>query len=187
MRAGLCASPAIPSCFFSLGSSAIAMSGARLDSRFRTAQCVRKSSICSIFEHIAIQVKRKGALMNKIVLPPDTANSAPWPEGLTRVPYWVFQDQSVYAEEQRKIFRGPNWHYLALEVELAEPGDFLTTNIGDTPVIVTRDTDNEIYAFENRCAHRGALICLENRGKHRKDFSCVYRGSTYDPQCNITG
>ncbi|MGY3288166.1 phenylpropionate dioxygenase-like ring-hydroxylating dioxygenase large terminal subunit [Bradyrhizobium sp. LM3.6] len=76
--------------------------------------------------------------MNKIVLPPEPANPVNWPEGLTRVPYWVFQNQSVYAEEQRKIFQGPNWHYLALEIELAEPGDFLTTHIGDTPVIVTR-------------------------------------------------
>ena len=58
---------------------------------------------------------------------------------------------------------------------------------GDTPVTVTRDTDNEIYAFENRCAHRGALICLENRGKHRKDFSCVYHAWNYDPQGNLTG
>ena len=91
------------------------------------------------------------------------------------------------SEEQRRIFQGPNWHYLALEVELAEAGDFLTTQVGDTPVIVTRDTDNEIYAFENRCAHRGALICLENRGKHRKDFSCVYHAWNYDPQGNLTG
>ena len=30
------------------------------------------------------------------------------------------------------------WHYLALGVELPEPGDFRTTKIGDTPVIVTR-------------------------------------------------
>ncbi|WP_022724004.1 aromatic ring-hydroxylating dioxygenase subunit alpha [Rhodopseudomonas sp. B29] len=129
--------------------------------------------------------------MNEIVVPRDEASWIPWPtawpEGLTRVPYWVFQDQRVYADEQRLIFQGPNWHYLALEVELAEPGDFLTTQVGDTPVIVTRDTDNEIYAFENRCAHRGALICLKNRAKHRKDFSCVYHAWNYDPQGNLTG
>src|SRR3569833_1629108 len=131
--------------------------------------------------------QEKGSPVNKIVLPPKGAGQTPWPEGLTRVPYWIFQDPAVYAEEQKRIFQGPNWHYLALEVELAEPGDFLTTKIGDTPVIVTRDTDNEIYAFENRCAHRGALICLENRGKHRKDFSCVYHAWNYDPQGNLTG
>ena len=62
--------------------------------------------------------------MNERVLPPSKPPSA-WPDDLTRVPYSVFQDQQIYAEEQRRIFQGPNWHYLALEVELAAPGDFL--------------------------------------------------------------
>ena len=125
--------------------------------------------------------------MNGVVVPPREARPAGWPHGLTRVPYWVFQDRQIYADEQARIFQGPNWHYLALEVELANAGDFLTTHVGDTPVIVTRDTDDEIYAFENRCAHRGALICLDERGKHRKDFTCVYHAWNYDPQGNLTG
>ena len=89
----------------------------------------------------------------------DRSDGQAWPaEGLTRVPYRVFQTEASYRAEQQRIFHGPSWHYLALEVELPEPGDFRTTKIGDTPVIVTRDSDGEIYAFENRCAHRGALI-----------------------------
>ena len=58
-----------------------------------------------------------------------------WPaEGLTRVPFRVFQTEESYRTEQQRIFHGPSWHYLALEVELPEPGDFRTTKIGDTPV-----------------------------------------------------
>src|SRR5713226_2926198 len=111
-----------------------------------------------------------------------------WPrEGLTRVPYRVFQTEEAYKSEQKLIFQGPSWHYLALEVEVPEPGDFRTTKVGDTPVIVTRDADGEIYAFENRCAHRGALICLDNQGKGKKDFSCVYHAWTYDRQGNLKG
>jgi anthranilate 1,2-dioxygenase large subunit len=111
-----------------------------------------------------------------------------WPaEGLTRVPYWVFQDEGLYRSEQRRIFRGPSWHYLALEVELPDPGDFRTTKIGDTPVILTRDSDGEIYGFENRCAHRGALICLDIRGKSKKRFTCVYHAWTYDRQGKLIG
>src|SRR5882757_577426 len=108
-------------------------------------------------------------------------------ESLTRVPYWVFQTAETYRQEQERIFQGPCWHYLALEVELPEPGDFRTTKIGDTPVVVTRDYDGEIYAFENRCAHRGALICLDTNGKGKKDFTCVYHGWTYDRQGNLRG
>jgi anthranilate 1,2-dioxygenase large subunit len=108
-------------------------------------------------------------------------------ESLTRVPYWVFQTAEIYRAEQEHIFQGPSWHYLALEVELPEPGDFRTTKIGDTPIVVTRDNDGEIYAFENRCAHRGALLCLDTHGGGKKNFTCVYHGWTYDRQGNLRG
>jgi anthranilate 1,2-dioxygenase large subunit len=111
-----------------------------------------------------------------------------WPAaGLTRVPYRVFQKDETYAREQECIFQGPLWHYLCLEVEIPVGGDFRTTKVGDTPVVVSRDYDGEIYAFENRCAHRGALICLDTHGKGRKDFSCVYHAWTYDTKGNLIG
>jgi anthranilate 1,2-dioxygenase large subunit len=108
-----------------------------------------------------------------------------WPEeGVIRVPFWVFQDQEIYAAEQRRIFQGPTWNYLCLSIEVKNTGDFVTTFVGDTPVIVSRDSDGELYAFENRCAHRGALIALENRG-NTKAFTCVYHAWSYDRQGNL--
>ena len=110
-----------------------------------------------------------------------------WPTaGLTRVPYAVFQREDVYADEQDAIFRGNSWSYLCLEADVPNPGDFRTSFVGDTPVVVTRDSDGEIYAFENRCAHRGALVCLEDRG-NAKDFSCVYHAWTYNLQGDLLG
>ncbi|MBC9881388.1 Rieske 2Fe-2S domain-containing protein [Bradyrhizobium sp. INPA01-394B] len=108
-----------------------------------------------------------------------------WPtDGVTRVPYWVFQDRAIYAAEQKRIFQGPSWNFLCLAVEVKNTGDFITTFIGDTPVIVARDSDGELYAFENRCAHRGALIALEERG-NTKAFTCVYHAWSYDRQGNL--
>ena len=108
-----------------------------------------------------------------------------WPrEGVTRVPYWIFQDRAIYAAEQKRIFQGPSWNYLCLSVEVKNTGDFITTFVGDTPVIVVRDSDGELYAFENRCAHRGALIALEQRG-NTKAFTCVYHAWSYDRQGNL--
>src|SRR3954464_12693831 len=103
-----------------------------------------------------------------------------WPaEGATRVPYWVYQDAEIYREEQRRIFHGPAWSYLCLEAELAEPASFVTTFVGDMPVVVTRDPKGALHAFENRCAHRGALICMQSRGKAER-FTCIYHNWTYD-------
>ncbi len=112
---------------------------------------------------------------------------AAWPSPLTRVPYRVFQKDETYRQEQACVFQGPLWHYLCLEIEIPNGGDFRTTRVGDTPVVVSRDYDGEIYAFENRCAHRGALICLDTHGKGRKDFSCVYHAWTYDTKGNLIG
>lgn len=109
-----------------------------------------------------------------------------WPaEGATRVPYWVYQDPEVYAEEQARIWRGPTWSYLCLEAELPGPGSFLTTFVGDMPVVVARDPAGAIHAFENRCAHRGALICMQARGRVER-FSCIYHNWTYDHAGNLT-
>ncbi len=111
-----------------------------------------------------------------------------WPaQGLARVPYWVFQRQDIYQREQANLFQGPVWSFLCLEVEVAEAGDYRTTSIGDAPVVVTRDGDGELHAFENRCAHRGALICLNEHGKGQRDFQCVYHGWSYDLKGNLTG
>jgi anthranilate 1,2-dioxygenase large subunit len=115
--------------------------------------------------------------------------SAPgvWPAGLTRVPYWVYRDPDVAHDEQTRLFEGPVWNFLCLETDIPNPGDYRTTFVGAMPVVVVRTEDGGIAAFENRCAHRGALICLDNHGKGKKDFSCVYHAWTYDRQGNLRG
>lgn len=109
-----------------------------------------------------------------------------WPkEGPTRAPYRVMNDPEVYALEQERIFRGPTWNYLCLDAEIPEPGDYRTTFIGETPIIVARDEDGTINAMVNRCAHKGALLCIEPCGK-RKQFACVYHAWTYDLKGKLT-
>jgi anthranilate 1,2-dioxygenase large subunit len=115
---------------------------------------------------------------------PGERDQRSWPRSLTRVPYWVFQDEDVYRTEQQRLFHGPFWSYLCLEAELARPGDFCTTFIGEQPVIVTRDFDGELYAFENRCAHRGAMLAMADRGNAR-DFTCVYHAWNYSLQGDL--
>ena len=109
-----------------------------------------------------------------------------WPaEGATRVPYWVYQDADIYREEQRRIFHGPTWNYLCLEAELPDPGSYITTFVGEMPVVVARDKRGALHAFENRCAHRGALIVMHARGRAER-FNCIYHNWTYDHAGNLT-
>jgi anthranilate 1,2-dioxygenase large subunit/terephthalate 1,2-dioxygenase oxygenase component alpha subunit len=118
---------------------------------------------------------------------PAISESRVWPEeGVTRVPYWVYQDEEIYRCEQERVFRGATWNFLGLEAELPKPGDFKTTFVGEMPVVVTRDAQGELRCFENRCAHRGALLCLKDCG-NAKEFACVYHNWTYDLEGNLTG
>lgn len=104
----------------------------------------------------------------------------PWPkEGISRIPYWIYTDPAVYELEQQKIFQGPTWNYVGLEVEIPKTGDFKATFIGDTPVVLTRALDGSLKAFVNKCAHRGAVVCREHFG-NAKDFTCIYHQWRYD-------
>src|SRR5512147_42229 len=111
----------------------------------------------------------------------------PWPAAtLARVPYWVYQDEANYQAELRRIFEGPVWNYVCLESDVGRPGDYRTTFVGEMPVIVVRGEDGLIHAFENRCAHRGALIALDDGGTVRH-FQCVYHAWSYDLAGNLIG
>jgi phenylpropionate dioxygenase-like ring-hydroxylating dioxygenase large terminal subunit len=109
-----------------------------------------------------------------------TVSPRAWPgDTLARVPYWVYQDLENYQAELRRIFEGPVWNYVCLESDIEKPGEFRTTFVGEMPVIVVRGEHGEIHAFENRCAHRGALIALEDAGTAKR-FQCIYHAWTYN-------
>ena len=103
-----------------------------------------------------------------------------------RVPYRVFTDRAYYNREQEKIFKGECWSFVGLEAEVSQPGDFKSTFVGETPVILTRDSDGSIQVVVNRCAHRGALVCREMRG-NRAHLECVYHQWAYDLKGKLIG
>jgi phenylpropionate dioxygenase-like ring-hydroxylating dioxygenase large terminal subunit len=110
-----------------------------------------------------------------------------WPaEGATRVPFRVYHDPEILKLEHERIFRGPVWNYLAMEIEVPNHGDFKTTFVGEIPVIVTRNRDGQVHAMVNRCAHKGALVCMQERG-NRQRLSCVYHSWTYDLTGQLRG
>ena len=95
------------------------------------------------------------------------------------MPDWVYTDQRIYEREHERIFLGPTWNYVALEAELPRPGDYIRSYIGSVPIIVARDQDGRVHAFENCCAHRGAEFCKTYRGSTQR-FICPYHQWTYD-------
>ncbi len=111
-----------------------------------------------------------------------------WPgDTVTRIPFWVYQDDANYRAELRRIFEGPTWSYVCLESDVAKPGDYRTTFVGEMPVVVVRGQDGAVHAFENRCAHRGALIAIDDAGRVKNAFQCIYHAWTYDLRGTLIG
>ena len=138
-----------------------------------------------MIEHPTIRTHTMHSCSSGPIVVPNSASPAmpppgfSWPEGgVTRVPFQVFSDKEIYAMEQEKIFRGPVWHYLCMESEVRKRGDIKTTWLGDTPIIVTRDENGAVHAMINRCAHKGALVCLKERD-NKPSLTCVYHAWNY--------
>jgi len=112
-----------------------------------------------------------------------------WPaEGITRVPYRIYTDRQVYEREQRAVFRGPTWSFLCLETEIPNAGDYVTTKVGVTSVIVVRLEDGSINALVNKCVHKGSVLCHEASGnRKRPNFACPYHNWVYSFDGRLTG
>lgn len=103
-----------------------------------------------------------------------------------RVPYKVFTEREYFDLEQERLFRGKAWSFVGLEAEIPNSGDYKTTFIGQTPVIVTRAEDGSVHVMQNRCAHRGAQVCRKLRG-NAASLECVYHQWSYDLKGNLIG
>ena len=102
-----------------------------------------------------------------------------------RVHRQVYVDPGIFEEELRRLFYRV-WVFVGHESEVTQPGDYKTTFIGRQPVIMTRHTSGQIFVLFNRCAHRGAVVCREERGRS-KEFRCIYHGWVYDTSGELIG
>ncbi len=89
-----------------------------------------------------------------------------------------YADGAVFEQEKRRIFHR-TWQYVGHTGQVANPGDFITTRLGDIPVVIARDADGSLRAFANVCRHRGSEVVLECAG-NRKTLQCHYHGWTYN-------
>lgn len=107
-------------------------------------------------------------------------------ESVGEIPYDLYTDPALYKRELERVYRGAVWNYVGLACQIPDHGDFITSHVGETPVVMTRDRDGAIHVLENRCAHRGALVCLKRRG-NAKLLSCVYHSWSYRLDGSLRG
>lgn len=95
-----------------------------------------------------------------------------------RVHSAIYTSQAIFDLEMERIFhRG--WVYVGHESEVPKAGDYRRRTIGRQPVILVRGSDGRVRVLANRCRHRGALVCENDKG-NAKQFRCWYHGWSYD-------
>ena len=93
------------------------------------------------------------------------------------LPAAFYNDPDIFALDMQAIFHR-HWLCVGATCEVAEPGQYITVNVGDTGVIVLRDGNGEVRAFYNSCRHRGSRI-LDERCGRAKTLVCPYHRWTY--------
>ncbi|MEC9341097.1 MAG: Rieske 2Fe-2S domain-containing protein, partial [Pseudomonadota bacterium] len=97
----------------------------------------------------------------------------------------IFWEESIHQLELERLFARA-WLFVAHESQIPEPGDFLTTYMGQDNVIVARHSDGSVRVFTNSCTHRGNRICFADRG-NALQFVCNYHGWAYGTDGSLLG
>ena len=117
----------------------------------------------------------------------DGTIASPWrDDGVSRIPSAVYTDKAIYDRELERIFYGPHWSYVGLEIEVPEAGCFKRTSVGERSVIMIRNRRGEINVLENRCAHRAMQFCQERTGQV-KTLVCPYHQWNYNHDGKLLG
>lgn len=95
----------------------------------------------------------------------------------------IYSDQDLYEIELERVF-ARSWLLLGHEGHIPKAGDYITTYMGEDPVIVVRQKDGSIKVFLNQCRHRGMRIVRSDFG-NAKSFTCTYHGWAYDTAGNL--
>nr|WP_295468492.1 aromatic ring-hydroxylating dioxygenase subunit alpha [Mesorhizobium sp.] len=72
-----------------------------------------------------------------------------------------------------------DWLFAAHDCEIPKPGNYVTLQVGDYPVVIVRDRQGQVRAFHNSCRHRGSRVCASERGASAR-LVCPYHQWTYD-------
>ena len=93
------------------------------------------------------------------------------------LPASLYTSQEIFVAEKERIF-ARTWQVVGHASQVAQPGDFFTTEFIGEPLLFVRGLDGTLRGFYNVCRHRAgppATGCGS-----RKLFRCGYHGWTYD-------
>lgn len=86
-------------------------------------------------------------------------------------------------ERERLFLQTPQ--VVGFAAEVSAPGSYITVEVLDIPIVITRDEGGVLRAFINACAHRGARVA-EGCGEGKR-MTCRYHGWSYSLDGRLAG
>jgi choline monooxygenase len=111
-------------------------------------------------------------------------DTAPLAEAHTIPAPWYI-DPAIAQLEDRHVF-GANWQAIGRIDQVANPGDYFTTDLAGEPILTVRGADGQLRAFYNVCRHHAAAVATEACG-HAQSFRCPYHGWNYGLDGGLKG
>ena len=95
-------------------------------------------------------------------------------EGATCLPASCYTSQAQFERETERCFRA-GWISIGTTQQVPSAGAILPVDAAGEPLLVTRDTQNQVHVFYNICRHRGLkLVDGESPQKCNGLLSCPY-------------
>ena len=101
------------------------------------------------------------------------------------IPSEWYTDERIFELEKQTVFSN-SWQVAARVDQLGKPGDYVTTDIADEPIVIARGNDDQIRAFFNACRHHAAAVMTEACG-NAPQMRCPYHGWTYSLEGELKG
>ncbi len=122
------------------------------------------------------------AKMNPII--GDYDPSLPLDQASTIPSSW-YTDKEFYELELKTVF-SHSWQLAGRLDQVAEPGQYVTSDIAGEPVVIVRGNDGVLRGFFNVCRHHAAAVMTEPEGKATQ-LRCPYHGWTYSLEGELKG
>ncbi len=108
-------------------------------------------------------------------------------EQASMLPLRCYSDPAFHTFEVRSVFRR-SWLPVCRVDQVENPGDFVTRELFDEPVVVVRGRDGVLRALSNVCRHRGRRVA-EGEGNCGRGgvMICPYHSWSYDLDGTLRG
>ena len=93
------------------------------------------------------------------------------------LPRELYVSEEAFAFDTQVMLKSV-WLYACTVAHVKNPGDYFVFELAHNSIMIVRGRDMHVRAFWNSCRHRGAKICLEQKGRAPR-LMCPYHQWTY--------